>query len=152
MTNNTDYPLPAHALSIWKVGHDIYVGVPAQGKTRGTTLKLPLDKCGIETSAFGGIRASQRGWAILLDILRAREAAGQRPAYIGTRSAPVQYDVDKMIKEMGGFGGGKPQPGPWPAIGTLASGVKVTHRDRDVKVTKVVKQGKTSLADLGLED
>ena len=43
---NDDYPLPAHALSIWKVGHTLYVGVPpSRDGVRGTTLKIDLERC-----------------------------------------------------------------------------------------------------------
>jgi hypothetical protein len=121
--DDSSYPLPAHAISIWKVGHELVLGLPPTAPgVRGTTVRLPLERCEAIASAFGGTLANQRGWAILLDILRQREHAGQRPATVGTRQAPVQYDVDAMIRAMG------------------------------AAAPKVTRLSPTSLADLGLED
>jgi hypothetical protein len=119
---NDDYPLPAHSLSIWKVGHTLYVGVPPSREgVRGTTLKITLDRCGVECSAFGQPLASQRGWRVLLDVLAQRERDG-RSAPLGNAGAPVQYDVEKILRAMGSA------------------------------APRVTRVGPTTLDDLGLED
>jgi hypothetical protein len=80
----TDYPLPSHAAYIWFAGDRLMLGLPpTAGHERGHSVSIPLSN----ESAFD----------VLLGILaeRAREV---RP--IGTKSTPVQYDLDNVLRHM----------------------------------------------------
>ena len=85
------YPKPVHAASIWIEGDKIFLDFDSH------TVKIPLEKCSIETSSFGNPLARQLGWNSLLRILRDREIAMTAPS-IAKRGAPVQHDVELMVK------------------------------------------------------
>lgn len=81
-----DYPLPHYAASIWCSGDRIMLAIPPRaGEARGHTLQFPNNAAGM---------------TIILDILRERQREGYQP--IGHKSAPVQYDVDAILRKMGG--------------------------------------------------
>jgi hypothetical protein len=91
------YPLPAHAAYIWVAGADLFLGLPpVPGGTKGHQVRLP---------------ATDRGLAVALDILRERARAPGVPHrygghVIGTKGAPVQYDIEEVLRRLG-----KPSPG-----------------------------------------
>jgi hypothetical protein len=89
---STKYPVPPYALSIWTVGHELFVGF------EGHTVRIPLDKCSIECGPTGNPLARQLGWNTFLSVLRDRERTGHAPS-IGRAGSPVQYDIEAMVKE-----------------------------------------------------
>jgi len=94
--------IPDHAISLWIEGDELKLGIPQpKGEDRKFTvafLSIPTRKCSVENSEWGEPLARQRGWLILLDLLRQRERAGR--ATIGRKANPVQYDVNKMLLAM----------------------------------------------------
>ncbi len=97
------YPLPSYAVSVWFNGEALMVALPpgTDSDSRTHTIALPLDKCGIVTSLWGGAVSANRGWAALLDILKARHHAG-RSVKIAERGAPTAYDIEGMLKAYSG--------------------------------------------------
>jgi len=89
---------PDHAISIWIEGDVIHLCLPPKSGERQHFLELPQAKCSIETNDFGQPLTRQRGWLILIDILRQREKSGRTG--IGTKGDPVKYDVEKMLVAM----------------------------------------------------
>lgn len=82
----SDYPAPSYAASIWTVGDTIHMTLPpVYGQEKGHSVVFPN---------------SPAGWLAINSILRDRERQERRRA-IGTRAAPVQYDIDKMVQAMG---------------------------------------------------
>jgi hypothetical protein len=80
----TDYPLPSHAAYIWFAGDRLMLGLPpTAGHERGHSVSIPL--------------ANEEWPAVLLSILQER-ATAVRP--IGTKSTPVQYDLDNVLRHM----------------------------------------------------
>ena len=125
----TRYPPPSHAATIWLAGDRIAVafdtGAQGDPAVRGHTVFLTLDRCSIEHSEWGEPLARQRGWAALLAMLKAREAAGraERPALqIGHDAAPTLYAIEQAMRG------------------------KITRYGATGRVAA------TTLADLGLED
>lgn len=100
MNNSTHsgYPLPSYVTSIWLAGDQIFMALPSGPDGKIHTIKVPLAKCSIETSEWGEPLASQRGWMVVLDILKQRQQERQAPARLGDRAAPVQYDIDAMLR------------------------------------------------------
>lgn len=102
------YPLPAHAISVWIAGDKLCLGIPPCGDSKPHTLYIPLDRCGVEVSAFGQPLASQRGWFAILDILKERARGSYRnrkglifdQPQLGTRADPPQYQLDQILKAM----------------------------------------------------
>lgn len=80
----SDYPLPDYAASIWLIGDEIALCLPAQVEgARAHTIQLP---------------ATDKGMVALMTILRDRARASNRT--IGTKAAPVQYDVEALLRGM----------------------------------------------------
>jgi len=86
------YPRPLHACTIWTEGHTLFLDF------EGHAVQIPLDKCSIECGPSGNPLARQLGWNTLLTVLRDRERAAVAPS-IGHRGAPVQYDIEAMVKD-----------------------------------------------------
>ena len=86
------YPVPPHAAKVWTEGHQLFLELD------GHAVQIPLDKCSIECGPSGNPLAKQLGWNTLLTVLRDRERAAVAPS-IGRAGAPVQYDVERMVKE-----------------------------------------------------
>lgn len=93
-----DYPLPSHAASIWLTGEALFLALPGTNGARGHTVRIPRGRC----EAPGDI-AALSGWSVLLELLRQRMHAAEEGtrASIGTRAAPVQYDIDGMLRSLG---------------------------------------------------
>lgn len=100
--DRSPYPVPAHAAHVWITNGALHLGLPPSGPdSRGTTVVIPLDRCGIVHNESGlAPRADQLGWQALLTTLQARTHQA-RPHSIGTPGAPVQYDLDRVLKSMG---------------------------------------------------
>jgi|SRR5215813_12786482 len=90
--------IPDHAIHLWIEGDVLYLCMPPKGEGRSHYLTLPMGKCSVETNDFGQPLGRQRGWMILIDILRQREKSGRTG--IGTKGDPVQYDVERMLVAM----------------------------------------------------
>jgi hypothetical protein len=74
------YPLPAGAAYIWTKGDTLVLSFPpVAGATKGHSVALYADEHGLK---------------IALSILRERETA--KSLRVGTRAAPVQYDLDAI--------------------------------------------------------
>lgn len=86
------YPRPPHACSIWTEGHTLFLDF------EGHAVQIPLDKCSIECGPSNSPLARQLGWNTLLTILYERERSVVAPS-IGLAGAPVQYDVERMVKD-----------------------------------------------------
>lgn len=91
------YPLPSYCMQIWLAGDTIHLALPSGPDGKSHVVRIPLAKCSIETYEWGQPLARQLGWVVLTDILKQRQAAREAPK-IGQRSAPVQYDIDAMLR------------------------------------------------------
>lgn len=96
------YPLPSYGLAIWLVGDKLNIALPAStpgGKSH--VVAIPLTKCSIETTEGGSILGRQRGWLVLLDLLKSKEREKRNPTpKIGQQGSPVRYDIEQMLKTM----------------------------------------------------
>lgn len=88
MSESSNYPLPSTAANIWAVGDKLALGLPGFHGARPHTVLLP---------------PTTNGMLMLWHILRARarDEELRAPSTIGRTSAPVQYDVDAMLRAMG---------------------------------------------------
>ena len=86
------YPLPAYAASIWTNGTHICISFP-----NDQTITIPLERCGIETNDWGSPLPSQRGWALLSQLMKDRAAQSQNETRIGERGQPTQYAVERAL-------------------------------------------------------
>lgn len=92
------YPLPAYAASIWFTGDAISIAFPPQGpEAKGSTITIPLDRCGIETSGWGAPLPSQRGWAVILTFLKQRASAAREFKRLSDPGTPSQYEVERAL-------------------------------------------------------
>lgn len=91
------YPLPSYAMQIWLAGDIIHLALPSGPDGKSHVVRIPLAKCSIEQSEWGQPLARQLGWVVLVDILKQRQATREAPR-IGQRSAPVQYDIEAMLR------------------------------------------------------
>jgi hypothetical protein len=91
------YPLPSYAMQIWLAGDTIHLALPSGPDGKSHVVRIPLAKCSIETSEWGQPLARQLGWVVLTDILKQRQQQREAPR-IGQRSAPVQYDIEAMLR------------------------------------------------------
>lgn len=101
------YPLPAYAANIWlnEADNCLMLAVPAGADETGHTVRIPLDRCDVVVNGWGNPLPGQRGWRVLLDILRERTRSAtlaRSERTIGTKASPVQYDLDKMLQAFGG--------------------------------------------------
>lgn len=85
------YPPPSYALSIWLSGDHIALAIPEAG-----TVTIPLDNIEPHRNEFGQVTPSNRGLAVLLDILRQRMQ--HREPTIGQSAAPVRHDVETALR------------------------------------------------------
>ena len=86
------YPPPAYAATIWLTPNAVMLSLGATLGEQGHAVALPF---------------REASWAILLDILRERSRASERSKrVIGTRAAPVAYDIEAMLRAMGASGPG----------------------------------------------
>lgn len=111
------YPPPAHALTVWFTGNALALAIPASPLGRGHTVMIPLDKCQLDRTEGGSIKATQLGWATLLSLLQARSAAeaSERPTRprIGEAAGPSAWQIEQALKASGGGRvAGKPSPKP----------------------------------------
>lgn len=103
---NSRVPAPPHAALIWSVGTQLAIQFPGAGAADGTgpspshTIFIDTAKCSVECSSWGEPLARQRGWAILLQLLRSREsdAAARRPSKIGTSGAITLYALESALR------------------------------------------------------
>lgn len=101
MSQDSEYPLPQSAASIWFNGQSICIGfAPQEGKSRGHTVMIPLERLEVPTTDSGAIAAAHSGWATLLALLKERYSASHVPR-IGERSEPSQYQLDRWLKANG---------------------------------------------------
>jgi hypothetical protein len=101
-SDHSGYPLPAYAMTIWLAGDQIHITLPSGPGGKIHTIRIPLAKCSIETSEWGEPLARQRGWLVLLELLKQRQQERTAPIRMGDRAAPVQYDIDQMLKAVSG--------------------------------------------------
>src|SRR5579872_2168694 len=98
-TDSNAYPLPSYGLSIWLVGDKLNIAIPGAGPGAiSHTISIPLAKCSLECGDGGQILGRQRGWLVLLDLLKQKEREKRSPAAkIGERASPPRYDIEKML-------------------------------------------------------
>lgn len=99
ISDHSGYPLPSYATTIWLDGKgNICLALPSGPDSKAHTITIPLAKCSVEQAEGGSTLGRQMGWQALLAILKQRQAAQVRPVRLGDRAAPVQYDIDAMLR------------------------------------------------------
>lgn len=96
--DHSGYPLPSYATTIWLAGEHLHLALPSGPDGKAHTIRIPLAKCSIEQTEGGSTLGRQMGWQALLAILKERSALANRPVRLGDRAAPVQYDIDAMVR------------------------------------------------------
>lgn len=107
------YPLPDHAAYIWTDGNKIYLTFPGykgnEDRNFNTVILDPFqgqpckrktgegETCG-EKPKFGSLEVI---WSILFARANAKTAEDRK---IGSKAAPVQYDLEKIQRYMSGKG------------------------------------------------
>jgi hypothetical protein len=81
-------------------GSFIILTIPGTGDSRSHELKIPIERCGVVCSNGGAPQKNQLGWAQLLSILKARYNSEPSHQVIGTKAAPVQYDLERVRRIM----------------------------------------------------
>jgi hypothetical protein len=82
-------------------GDCLELEVPAAEGEQSHTLRFDLEHCSVIFNEFGTSPiAANRGWYALLEILKARYSAehAEGRCAIGMKSAPVQYDLEHIMK------------------------------------------------------
>jgi len=79
------YPPPSHAATVWFTPQGIRLALAASLAEPGHTVLLPL---------------RDASWDVLTSILRERARNDRASRTIGHRSAPVQYDVETLLRAM----------------------------------------------------
>jgi hypothetical protein len=90
-----DYPLPSYAVALWLSGGDLLVAMsPEPGESSGHTVRLPLSKLTVVPNAAGFA-----GWAVLLDLLKARERSGRSVTArkIGNPASPTGHEIEQRL-------------------------------------------------------
>jgi len=99
ISDHSGYPIPSYASTIWLDGKgNICLALPSGPESKAHTITIPLAKCSIEQSEGGSTLGRQMGWQALLAVLKQRQASQSRPVRLGDRAAPVQYDIDAMLR------------------------------------------------------
>ena len=82
------YPPPSYAGTVWLTPEGLRLGLPATLGESGHTILLPLKPGSFE---------------VMVSILRerARYADDRANRTIGSRAAPVQYDIEGILRAMG---------------------------------------------------
>ena len=63
------------------------------------SVTIPLDRCGVQCNKSNTPLPNQRGWKVLLDILKARYSASHRSERtIGTQASPTSYQIEQALK------------------------------------------------------
>ena len=94
------YPLPSHACHIWLDSDgNICLGIPPLREgDHGHTLIFPQEKLKLKVRSKGdSVHASQLGWLSIFKTLNERSQAVEP---IGRPSAPVQYDIEQIMKNL----------------------------------------------------
>lgn len=101
--DHSGYPLPSYATTIWLDGTgNLCLAMPSGPDSKAHIIRIPLAKCSIEQSDGGSTLGRQMGWQALLAILKQRAASQERPIRLGDRAAPVQYDIEAMLRATSG--------------------------------------------------
>jgi hypothetical protein len=86
VTDHSPYPIPSYALNAWLAGDKIHINFPpTDGHSRSHSVVLPAD---------------ERGMKVLLALMKERQQA-EYTLTVATAAAPVQYDVDAILRAMG---------------------------------------------------
>jgi hypothetical protein len=94
MSGRDDYPLPAYAGYIWDRGDALVLQF-----SDGHHVELPIERCALALTPGGSVRADQRGWGVLLSLLRDRRntyAQGKRPR-IAEAGRETRYQVEMTL-------------------------------------------------------
>lgn len=101
MGSENDYPLPANSASVWFNGQGIAIAFPpTEGRSRGHTVIIPLERLEIPLTDSGAIAAAHSGWNTLLALLKERYSAQHTPR-MGERAEPTQYQLDAWLRANG---------------------------------------------------
>lgn len=103
ISDHLGYPLPSYATTIWLDGTgNLCLAVASGPDSKSHTIRIPLAKCSIEQAEGGSTLGRQMGWQALLSILKQQQATQARPVRLGDRAAPVQYDIEAMLRAASG--------------------------------------------------
>lgn len=102
ISDHSGYPLPSYATTIWQAGDHICLALPSGPDSKAHVIRIPLAKCALARTDSGAIAGDALGWSALLEILKQRAALQERPVRLGDRAAPVQYDIDAMLRAASG--------------------------------------------------
>lgn len=87
--------IPKHAISIWFEGDKLCLAFDENSHQ----VAIPVERAEVIRNGFGTPLPSQRGWEVLLSILRERyHEATKRVNQIARKSAPIQYMVEQVLK------------------------------------------------------
>jgi hypothetical protein len=89
-----DYPLPAYAGYIWDRGDCLVLQFED-----GHRVELPHERCALALTDGGSVRADQRGWGLLLSLLRNRRNsyAAQRKPAIAEPGRETKYQIEMAL-------------------------------------------------------
>lgn len=90
------YPIPACAAYIWTAGDKLFLGLPGEAG-QGHTVIIPLDKMVPDVGMTGLPKPYHRGFKVLIETLRHREIAPQRPM-IGEKGALPKDAIAKAVE------------------------------------------------------
>lgn len=103
ISDHSGYPLPSYATTVWLDGKgNLCLAVPSGPGSKAHVVRIPLAKCSVEKTDSGSTLGTQMGWQALLSILQQRQSTQERPVRLGDRAAPVQYDIDAMLRAASG--------------------------------------------------
>ena len=98
ISDHSGYPLPSYASTIWLSGADLCLAVASGPDSKPHVIRIPLAKCSVEQSEGGSTLGRQMGWQALLSVLKQRQLTQEKPVRLGDRAAPVQYDIDALLR------------------------------------------------------
>jgi len=98
LSDHSGYPLPSYASTIWLASDHLCVALASGPNAKPHVIRIPLAKCSIERTDSGAVLGTQMGWQALLAILKQRQLTQEKPVRLGDRAAPVQYDIDAMLR------------------------------------------------------
>jgi hypothetical protein len=98
ISDHSGYLLPSYATTCWFADNHLCLAIPSGPDSKAHVIRIPLVKCSIEKTDSGSILGRQQGWQAILEILTQRARTQEKPVRLGDRAAPVQYDIDAMLR------------------------------------------------------
>lgn len=85
---------PPSAAQVWTLGSTLFLRFPG---AQGHTVEIPLDKMVPDTGLTGLPVPAQRGFAVLIATLRAREYAKAHERAIGYAGTPPKHEIETAL-------------------------------------------------------